>query len=69
MIGSGAFWTTLARAIREERKVLVEELAKGNLSERTVGKIHSLDWVLDRASGILGDKKPKPAEEELDDAF
>lgn len=62
MIGTGAFWTTLAKEIRERRKHHVEELAKGNFASmpdamKVVGGIKELDWVLGRAAAILGDNQ------------
>lgn len=75
MIGTGAFWTTLAKDIREARKVAVEQLAMGQFGShveamRLVGQVAGFDWVLQRAANILGDNKhPLPTQTADEDDF
>lgn len=72
MIGTGAFWTTLARKIREARKIYVDQLAAGNWSNEVsardlVARVAAFDLVLGFAADILGENKhPIPPEENED---
>lgn len=62
MIGTGAFWQTLAKKIREKKKEQTEILARGGFgsdiaqARELVGNLAMLDWVLGQAADILGDK-------------
>lgn len=73
MIGTGAFWTTLAKLIREERKAHAEMLANGQFGSmpdvmKVVGQIAALDWVLGQAANILGDNNhPMPTRQTADE--
>lgn len=73
MIGAGAFWTTLAKRVREQRKIHADCLAAGQFGTmpeamKTVGQIAALDWVLGQAAEILGDAQhPLPTTQTADE--